>query len=68
MDVLWLLVLGFLLPGAAADRYVVPPARLAPSPYPEWAHYHWSAALVVPTHTALVACFYNRSNLLSTCR
>lgn len=46
MDVFWLilLALGWILPDAAADRYVVPPARLAPSPYPEWAHYHWLAA------------------------
>ena len=24
-----------------SNEYVVPPANLASSPYPEWAHYHW---------------------------
>ena len=49
MGVLKLLVLALLLmcilsTCVEADRYVIPPARLAPSPYPEWAHYHWLAA------------------------
>ena len=30
-------------PFVAANVFVVPPANLEPSPYPEWAHYHWSA-------------------------
>ncbi|XP_065826338.1 alpha-glucosidase 2-like isoform X2 [Oscarella lobularis] len=28
-------------PFVAANVFVVPPANLEPSPYPEWAHYHW---------------------------
>ena len=33
----------FITVTGAYSEYVVPPARLRPAPYPEWAHYHWLA-------------------------
>ena len=33
----------FITVTGAYSEYVVPPTRLRPAPYPEWAHYHWLA-------------------------